>query len=129
MSSAIECNFRYIEIDDPTYPSEDEIFAGKSLNVNNFKVNKPTNIEPFDCDEPKITKTRIGIDEALKVDSFDGARFNYFAPADDDYETIKVCETRNRTIRPKSLTTIKNELVRVLNTIRIVQEIETEECW
>lgn len=57
------------------------------------------------------------------------ARVNdFFVPEDDDYESAEVCEVRNRTIFPKALNSVTNQLIPVVNNKEVIQAIETEEC-
>lgn len=83
-----------------------------------------SNLQPFECDEPDD-------DDDDVVES----RFNFvhrvhdtFTPEDDDYESVEVCATRNKTIYPQRLNNIHNQLTTVVNGRGVVQAIETEEC-
>lgn len=48
---------------------------------------------------------------------------------DDDYEDIEpTCQVQRRTIQPKALNNIYNQLTRVVNTASFVQSINIEQC-
>lgn len=90
------------------------------------------NFQPFECEEPVVPLVHHNV--FMLSSKIDGpietaARVNdYFIPKDDDYETVEVCETRNRTIRPKAMNSINNQMISVVNTNEVIQSINTEEC-
>lgn len=83
---AIECKFRFEEDDS----------SSDFISEQNVKVpNQQPNLEQFECED-----TDIESETDMNVQS----RFNFehFQPDDDDdYESVVVCETRNKTIYPK----------------------------
>lgn len=84
-------------------------------------IDKHSNLQPFECDEPD-DETEMNYDLASRI-------FDKYAPEEDDYESEdNACEVRNRTIYPKALNSIHNELTPVINNPNFTQSIETMEC-
>lgn len=84
-------------------------------------IGKLSNLQPFECDEPD-DESEMNYDLVSRI-------FDKFAPDDDDYESeANACESRNRTIYPKALNNIHNELKPVVNNSNFTQSIDTMEC-
>lgn len=86
------------------------------------KVIKKSNLEPFECEE------MMDDDDESVQSRINGVSHDFETIEEDDYESVVVCETRNRTIYPKALNSITNELISVVNTNEVVQSIKIEEC-
>lgn len=118
-STAIQCRFRFRENVD-NYPQDEELKLVESPIQNSSY----SNLKPFDCDEPQVTTSYHQVLFASKIDVV--GRVNDFF--EDDYESVPVCETRNRTIRPKAMSSVNNQMIPVVNTNEVIQSINTEEC-
>lgn len=110
-SAAIECQFRFIETD---------VEYLKTNETNSTKV-QLSNPQPFECDVPgnEVVTVRFNV---LARDN------NFYKPEEDDYESTEVCEVRKRTIYPKALNSVTNQLIPVVNNKEVIQAIEAEEC-
>ncbi|CRL01505.1 CLUMA_CG014495, isoform A, partial [Clunio marinus] len=51
-----------------------------------------------------------------------------FKPEDDGYETVPVCNIRRRTIIPKALNNIYNEMIQITQDKKRIQAVDIEEC-
>lgn len=89
------------------------------------RVKQQTNFQPFECVDTidDYDENDESVQSRIDVLSHDFGTIE-----EDDYETVVVCETRNRTLHPKALNSVNNHLISVVNTKEIVQSIKTEEC-
>ena len=121
LSTAIECQFR-MEEDVPNYPLDEQL---TNLNEILFEKSNSSNLQPFECDEPKVSSSEEDLDPVSRSNGF---MFDFTPPLDDGYEPVTVCESVKIPRRPRAMTNTENKMVSVVNTNEIVQEILTEEC-
>lgn len=108
--TALKCNFRYNEIDKNHPETEISNLVDKSMQVRMSNAN--INALPFECDD----------DESLTMRIDD-------ADDDDSGNEESLCETRTKTIRPKSLPlTSNNHMVTIVNSGEFIQTVTIEEC-
>lgn len=114
----IKCNFRYNEID----KNSDQLVGDlveKSLQISSSNGN--INAAPFECDDDESLTTRFDVKEEEEA--------NAGAMIDDIVDEDSLCETRTKTIMPKSLPlTSNNQLVTIANNGKFVQTVTIEEC-
>ncbi|KAG5670575.1 hypothetical protein PVAND_000828 [Polypedilum vanderplanki] len=118
-ANAADCNFEYQENVD-NYPSEliDSIVESENLTNPSEKGSAAEFFcldDEFELDDREKEKSSTDIMDR---------RIEYSEIEPDEDE----CEVRKRTIRPKSLTNILNEMSTIVNGLNFIQEINIEEC-